>query len=143
MQAAPVALAINNSRADFQKIILTNSGEMRYDILAGSFTKNDQFVALPFADAFLVFPNVTFGIAKGVLDGLNGQSTDTKRALFEGRESQLYASGSVDHIYNAWLREMSQQYSAALERRALFGPRPVPHSLGYVTNDVSTLFSNS
>ena len=116
---------------------------MRFDILAGPFTKNDQFTALPFADAFLVFPNVSFGIAKGVLDGLNGQSEDVKRSLVEDRESRLYASGKVDHIYNAWLREMSLQYNAALERRALFGPPSGPphvaQSVGYVTNDVSSL----
>lgn len=137
-QAAPVALAMGNLRADNLKIILTNSGEMRYDILKGSFTKNDQFVALPFADPFLFIPNVSFAIAKNVLNSLNGQSIDEKRSLFEDRESKLYASGNVEHRYQAWLRDMAEIYKAGLERRAFRpppAPPPVPESMGYVTSD--------
>jgi len=109
---------------------------MRYDILKGSFTKNDQFVALPFADPFLVIPNVRFELAKGILNGLNGVGIDEKRSLFEDRESKLYAEGNVDHIYTAWLREMAEQDRTELARRdSDFGLPPVSHSLGYVTSD--------
>ena len=50
-QALPYALTINNTRVNVPNIILTNSGELRYDIFAGAFDKNDQLTALPFADS--------------------------------------------------------------------------------------------
>ncbi len=93
---------------------------------------------------FLVIPNVTFELAKGILNGLNGVGVDEKRSLFEDRESKLYAEGNVDHIYTAWLREMAEQDRTELARArdSDFGLPPVSHSLGYVTSDVSSfLFS--
>jgi hypothetical protein len=35
----PVALTINNTRAAIPNIMITNSGELRFDIYAGPFTK--------------------------------------------------------------------------------------------------------
>jgi len=128
-EAAPVALAINNTRASIPNIMITNSGSQRFDVLKGPFTKNDQFTASPFDDAFLFIPNVTFAIANSVLPALNHQGAEEKRALFEGRESEAWKRGDVSTRYKEWLREMAAR-DVELNKRA-----QANLTLGYVTTD--------
>ena len=125
------SLTANNSRGAIPNIMITNSGSQRFDILAGPFTKNDQFTASPFADAFNFIPNVTAGVANQVLPALNKQGAEEKRALLEGREDELFRKGYVDERYFRWLRTMADA-EGAFERRA-----KANLTLGYVTTDVS------
>lgn len=132
-QAAPVALAINNTRASIPNIMIANSGSQRFDIYAGSFTKNDQLTASPFADSFLFIPNVPFSIANQVLPALNHAGTNNRRELLEERERTLYGRGHVDMVYNRWLEEQDRR--DGVERRAAQNL-----TLGYVTQDVRSFF---
>ncbi|KAJ3484948.1 hypothetical protein NLI96_g5291 [Meripilus lineatus] len=130
-EAMPVALSINNTRANIPNIMITNSGSQRFDLYGGPFTKNDQLTASPFADAFLFIPNITAGIANKVLPALNGAGSNQRRALMselEKRESELYGRGYVDKIYMRWLEEMDRR--GGVERRAAQNA-----TLGYVTQD--------
>ena len=133
-QAMPVALTINNTRANIPNIMITNSGSQRFDVYAGPFTKNDQLTASPFTDAFLFIPNVTAGVAKQVLPALNGQGAEERRREFvemlDRRETELYKKGHVDMIYRKWLEEMDRR--DGVERRTAKNL-----TLGYVTQDVS------
>ena len=135
IQAAPVALAINNTRADIPNIMITNSGSQRFDVFQGPFTTNDQFTASPFSDSFLFIANVTARVANQVLPALNHQGAQEKRAILEGREEELYKRGNVDARYFAWLKEMAKR-DAMLEKRAMENL-----TLGYVTKDVRAHFS--
>ncbi|KZV66465.1 hypothetical protein PENSPDRAFT_612594 [Peniophora sp. CONT] len=126
----PVALSVNNTRADIPKIVFLNSGSFRFDIFAGPFDKNDQLTASPFTDSFLYLPNVTASAAQQVIDILNGQGEPDKkrrRALVE-REEELYSRGVVAQRYNAWLQAMSERET--IERRDAENL-----TLGYVTTD--------
>ncbi|KAH8112346.1 Metallo-dependent phosphatase-like protein [Phellopilus nigrolimitatus] len=128
-EAAPVALNINNTRANIPNIMITNSGSQRFDVLQGPFTRNDQFTASPFSDSFLFISNVTFAVANEVLPALNNQGAQEKRAILYGREEELYAHGYVDIRYLSWLREMA-------ERDSMLGKRTAENlTLGYVTSD--------
>lgn len=129
-QATPVALAINNTRASIPNIMITNSGSQRFDIYAGSFTKNDQLTASPFADAFLFIPNVTFSVANQVLPTLNNAGANERRAMMEAREHELYGRGYVDTVYSKWLEEMDKKNDGMARRTAQ------NLTLGYVTTDV-------
>lgn len=129
-QATPVALAINNTRASIPNIMITNSGSQRFDIYAGSFTKNDQLTASPFADAFLFIPNVTFSVANQVLPTLNNAGANERRAMMEAREHELYGRGYVDTVYSKWLEEMDKKNDGMARRAAQ------NLTLGYVTTDV-------
>lgn len=129
-QAAPVALAINNTRASIPNIMITNSGSQRFDIYAGSFTKNDQLTSSPFADSFLFIPNVPFSVANQVLPTLNHVGATQRRAMMEAREHELYGRGYVDTIYSKWLEEMDKMNDGIARRAAQ------NLTLGYVTTDV-------
>ncbi|EKM48454.1 uncharacterized protein PHACADRAFT_108911, partial [Phanerochaete carnosa HHB-10118-sp] len=129
-EALPVALAINNSRANIPNIIITDSAELRFDIYSGPFDKNDQLTTCPFMDSFLFIPNVTAGVANQVLPILNGEGVDErKRALRSLYElGEMYGRGNVERVYRAWLADMDRR--SGPERRAMQNL-----TLGYVTDD--------
>lgn len=110
--------------------MITNSGELRFDVFSGFFTRNDQFTASPFTDSFLFIPNVTAGVANQVLPALNSQGAEEKRAILEGRERELWSRGFVDARYKEWLRAMAEVEGAKAKRDA------ANLTLGYVTSDV-------
>ncbi|KAJ7074295.1 Metallo-dependent phosphatase-like protein [Mycena amicta] len=114
-EVLPYSLTVNNTRASNPKIIITNSGSLRFDLYAGPFTKNDQLTVSPFADS-------------QVLPTLNNAGADERRAL----ETDLWARGYVETRYREWMEEM---YRRDIE---LNGPtlRAAGNlTLGYVTND--------
>jgi hypothetical protein len=132
--ATPVALAINNTRAGIPNIMITNSGELRFNVFAGPFTKNDQLTACPFTDSFLYIANVTFSVANQVLPTLNYAGAAEKRRR-DAVEMELWGRGHVETRYRAWLEEMDK-------RAAVDGRRSTTQNLtlGYVTTDVSLFF---
>ena len=52
-------------------LVLINTGGIRFDLLKGNFTLNDQKTVSPFQNAFMVLKDVVYGDAKIVLDWLN------------------------------------------------------------------------
>ena len=133
LQAIPFALAINNSRASIPNIIITNSGSQRFDVFAGSFTKNDLLTATPFKDTFKFIPNVSFSVAERVLSSLNDASANERRAfqeVLQERENEFHARVYVDNVYRRWLKEMDSRRNQ-IELAAVTNL-----TLGYVTTDV-------
>ncbi|CAE6455964.1 unnamed protein product [Rhizoctonia solani] len=123
-EVIPKALAIGNpSRASIPSTVIVNSGSQRFDLYAGPFTRNDQFIVSPFNDAFLYF-QVPASIAKDVLDKLNEKGANKKR---DTEDPHAYARGEVDHRFNAWRRG---QYERVYHERATANL-----TLGYVTTD--------
>ncbi|KAF9222392.1 hypothetical protein BS17DRAFT_783645 [Gyrodon lividus] len=123
--AAPVALAINNTRAGVPNIMITNSGELRFNVFAGAFTKNDQLTAAPFTDSFFYIANITFSIANQVLPSLNHVGAAKRDEL----AMELWGRGVVESRYRAWLE--------AMDKRAAVKGRSAQQNLtlGYVTTD--------
>ena len=133
MQAIPFALAINNSRASIPNIIITNSGSQRFDVFAGSFTKNDLLTATPFKDTFKFIPNVSFSVAERVLSSLNDAGANERRAfqeVLQEKENEFHARIYVDDVYRRWLKEMDSRKNQ-IELAAATNL-----TLGYVTTDV-------
>lgn len=127
--AAPTALAINNSRADVPNILITNSGELRFDVFKGEFTKNDQLTALPFTDSFLYIPNITLSIATQILPALNGAGASDKKKRV-ALEMEMWRRGYVDGRYNTWLAEMARRAGPGSSAEVAGNL-----TLGYVTTD--------
>lgn len=129
-EAAPVVLAINNTRAGTPSIIISNSDGLRYNVFAGPFTKNDQLTVMPFTDAFYYIPNVTASVANQVLPVLNGGSVSKRSEL----EKELWGRGHVESRYGTWLQDMGKRQvgQTTLNTTTL--------TLGYVTTDVRRLF---
>ena len=131
VEASPVALAINNTRADIPNIIVIDSGGLRYDVFEGPFTKNDQLTAVPFADVFYYIPNVMASVANQVLPALNGGSSSKRSEV----EKELWGRGHVESRYRAWLQDMEKRQGARATNTTNL-------TLGYVTTDVRRLLSS-
>lgn len=131
-QVLPTALTINNSRANVSNIIIANSGALRFDLYAGTFTKNDQLTVSPFTDAFLYIPAVPLGVAQDVLPKLNSVGANSKRDLFAGADNvRRRGRGEVEERYSRWVAEM---YSHAGSQWHV--GNNINLTLGYVTHDV-------
>ncbi|KAL0564808.1 hypothetical protein V5O48_017230 [Marasmius crinis-equi] len=124
--AAPVALAINNTRATIPHLMITNSGSQRFDIYAGPFTKNDQLTASPFTDSFLYIPEIPLSVAGQVLPALNNAGANQRR---DAVNEELFARGYVGKRYLEWLEEMDRRNDGAVRREAQ------NLTVGYVTKD--------
>jgi len=118
-EAMPYVL--NNNRSN-PTINIINGGSLRFDVYSGDFTRNDQYAAANYADAFKAVYDVPFGDAMKVLPILNGQSPGLAKRSGD-REG-------VDEVYNRWLEEQSTSYVREE------GAEEEDSVLGYVTSDV-------
>nr|POF06951.1 secreted protein [Quercus suber] len=73
----------NESRADVPRLIVLNTGSVRFDLLKGPFTYDDSFIVSPFTDAFQYIANVPYSAAIQVLPALNAGAYE-KRSIDSG-----------------------------------------------------------
>lgn len=64
---AAAAVVVNEERADRARIILGNTGAIRFDLHKGPFTYDDSFITSPFRNAFLYVPDVPFARASRLI----------------------------------------------------------------------------
>lgn len=127
----PTVLAINNTRSSVPHIIITDSGELRYDVFQGAFNRNDQLTAIPYTDKFLYIANVTFSVANQVLATLNNHTKAQRRDV------------GVDHPRHGFPGSRFQASLEEMDNPAVFARQDSTEgvlTLGYVTSDVSDYF---
>lgn len=135
LQDAATAVVVNETRRDNARVMLLNTGSVRFDLPKGPFTYDDSFIVSPFDNAFQYIPEVPYEIAGSILDILNNGSFFAKRSL-ETRDFGFYnpsleASGDactdpgVFHDHTKQKRSMGRMI-----RRQNTGVTP-----GYATKD--------
>ena len=72
---------VNSTRATIPRLIIINSGSIRFDLIQGLFTYDDSFIVSPFTDGFQYIPTVPYSAASQVLAGLNSAGDNDKREL--------------------------------------------------------------
>ncbi|KAI9873361.1 MAG: hypothetical protein M1830_000502 [Pleopsidium flavum] len=98
LKTALSTVVVNASRADTPRLILINTGSIRFDLVKGPFTYDDSFIVSPFKDAFQFIPNVPYTTASRVLDIINN-APDTKKRDLSSSDfdfTALTADGCVD-----------------------------------------------
>ncbi|KAH6604232.1 hypothetical protein Trco_007678 [Trichoderma cornu-damae] len=65
------SVVVNKTRADKSRLIIGNTGAIRFDLHQGPFTYDDNFIVSPFRDVFLYVPDVPYDLAKTILPKLN------------------------------------------------------------------------
>jgi hypothetical protein len=156
-QVMPAALSIvNPNRSSVPSIAIANSGSQRFDLYAGPFTRNDQFIVSPFDDKFL-YVTVPYDVGSQVLAILNKQgASGRKRGVMDSDDvltfepvvrrwlggdrpetEEDYARGIVDGRYNAWLKRQWEERDRALLKQSteIAAAASTPLTLGYVTTD--------
>lgn len=62
---------VRPDRADVPRIVLINTGAMRFDIFHGAFTRDTTFIVSPFISMMRYIPDVPYALARQVLPILN------------------------------------------------------------------------
>ena len=86
LETALAATVINSSRTDIPRLILINTGSVRFDLVEGPFTYDDSFIVSPFTDTFQFIPNVPYAQAKQVLGILNAGPFQKRNTQAESRD---------------------------------------------------------
>ena len=81
LQTALSTVVVNETRKTNSRIIIINTGSIRFDLAKGPFTYDDSFIVSPFDDAFQFIPDVPYEQASKVLDILNAGPYQKKRDL--------------------------------------------------------------
>lgn len=69
---------VNQSRADRPRIVLGNTGGIRFDVHKGPFTYDDSLIVSPFRNAFLAISDVDYGEVSELLQKLNRGLADKR-----------------------------------------------------------------
>ena len=64
---ALATVVVSPNRTDKARIIISNTGGIRFDLYKGPFTFDDNFIVSPFRDVWRVFPDVPYATAMSVL----------------------------------------------------------------------------
>ncbi|GAB1518522.1 hypothetical protein RhiTH_001582 [Rhizoctonia solani] len=124
-QVLPAALAASNpERAKLPHTSVIDTGNQRFDVYAGPFTRNDQYTVSPYSNV-IVYMSVPAGIAKQIVGKLNAPVTNAAKRSEE--DMKAYAQGEIAPHFKKWKRE---QYETHYETR-----RDQGLTLGYVTTD--------
>ncbi|KAK2593756.1 hypothetical protein QQS21_008517 [Conoideocrella luteorostrata] len=74
------AIVLNETRKDKSRIIVGNTGVVRFDLHKGPFTIDDTYIAIPFRDVFFYIADVPFDKADKIIDQLNKGIVDKRFA---------------------------------------------------------------
>lgn len=86
LETALATVVVNQSRADTPRLIIINTGSVRFDLAKGPFTYDDSFIVSPFTDGFQFIPDVPYSQAKQVLGILNAGAFQKKRRDLSTRD---------------------------------------------------------
>lgn len=137
LQTALATVVANETRKDVPRLIIINTGSVRFDLAKGPFTYDDSFIVSPFDDAFQFIPNVPYAQASKVLGILNAGAFQKKKRDLETADfafNSILADQNtcidppITHQYEGLTRRSKQ--GGRLIRRQSTTPTP-----GYTTTD--------
>ncbi|KAL9576976.1 MAG: hypothetical protein Q9203_007622, partial [Teloschistes exilis] len=151
LQTALAATVINSSRADIPRLIIINTGSIRFDLVEGPFTFDDSFIVSPFDDAFQFIPDVPYALASQVIGILNAGAFQKRSSDSDAPEDRNLSPR--DFHFNtplipsdactapdegkpaSILRPRSEAKKQPLTTRNLLTRQSPPLTPGYVTSD--------
>ncbi|KAK4049583.1 hypothetical protein OIV83_004081 [Microbotryomycetes sp. JL201] len=118
----------------YESITVLNTGSIRFDIFKGEFTRNDQWIILPFTNRFLFVSGVKYSVVKRLLPYLNlvgehhlARSTADNMTV---ASIQAAESARIEHVYRESLTRSANAFYRSRPDQAAQNK-----SLGYVTYD--------
>lgn len=76
---ALAATIVTEERASTPRIIIANTGHIRFDLAQGPFDYDSSFIVSPFTDGFQYIPDVSWSLARQVTNGLESGNFPSKR----------------------------------------------------------------
>ncbi len=86
VETALATVVVSTSRANNPRLIITNTGSIRFDLLKGPFTYDDSFIVSPFNNSFQYIPDVPYNLASQVLSIRNSPGQFDKREQVDKRD---------------------------------------------------------
>lgn len=128
LKTALAEVVVNEDRSDVPRLIILNTGSVRFDLVKGPFTYDDSFIVSPFKNTFKFIPDVPYSQASQVIDILNN-GPPQKRSTDVDIEPLSTRDVCVDPPYSTIMekREFLESQSAVR--------RQVTLSPGYTTVD--------
>jgi hypothetical protein len=125
-------VVVNPERAEVPRLLLTNTGSVRFDLVQGPFTIDDSFIVSPFTNTLQYIPDVPYAQASQVLGILNAGPWQ-KRSLAEDMPFPLADGGAcADPPYTSMKAKRDTLAPRSITRRQLeYGDL----TSGYVTTD--------
>ncbi|KAK1961848.1 calcineurin-like phosphoesterase [Colletotrichum sublineola] len=77
--AALSATIVKEERASTPRIIIANTGHLRFDLAKGPFDYDSSFIVSPFTDGFQYIPDVPWSLARQVTEGLESGNYPSKK----------------------------------------------------------------
>ncbi|KXX73531.1 hypothetical protein MMYC01_209410 [Madurella mycetomatis] len=94
-------VAVNEARKDKPRLVLANTGAIRFDIFRGAFTRDSTYIVSPFTSVLTYIPDVPYSAAKKVIELLNNAGKIMESApmdnRFMARPEQLAIHESIIH----------------------------------------------
>lgn len=136
LQTALSTVVVNETRKENARMIIINTGSVRFDLAQGPFTYDDSFIVSPFDDAFQFIPDVPYEQASKVIEILNAGPYQKKRDLDTSdfgfnsilADRDTCIDPPLTHSYEGVTRRSKQ--GGRLIRRQSTAPTP-----GYTTVD--------
>lgn len=110
---------VRNPDRPHAPLIIINTGALRFDVLAGNFTVNDEFITMPFANTFGYVRDVPRAIAERLLAAMNVGGAARSRSNHDKsrRNSEIpgevikgpkyHLGQDVEEHYRSWLELQS------------------------------------
>ncbi|KAJ4298642.1 hypothetical protein N0V88_003673 [Collariella sp. IMI 366227] len=130
-------VAVNPKRKDVPRLVILNTGAIRFDIYKGAFTRDTTYIVSPFTSVLVHIPNVPYAMARRVIKLLNNAGQIMKSGPMDNRfmaiPEQLVIQESI--IYE---NSETDLYSDGDQQKLLadgFERRPPHLTEGYTTRD--------
>jgi 2',3'-cyclic-nucleotide 2'-phosphodiesterase (5'-nucleotidase family) len=125
---------IDEKRKDKPRIVLANTGAMRFDIFRGPFTKDTTFIVSPFTSGFRYIPNVPFSQADRLLQVLNHAGNILAQAQSNLSDWQLVPPEQIGRTTNI-VASTAKRTPQVQNQQTLSSTAESPLIPGYTTYD--------
>ncbi|KAL9116050.1 MAG: hypothetical protein Q9227_000418 [Pyrenula ochraceoflavens] len=136
LQTALSDTIVTEARAAIPRLVIINTGSVRFDLVQGPFTFDDSFIVSPFTDGFQYIPDVPYNLASQVVGILDNGPYEKKRDLRTSDFNFHTFTGADSCVDDISYESLSHTHSD-LKPRSLFRRQAPPATLtpGYVTKD--------
>jgi 2',3'-cyclic-nucleotide 2'-phosphodiesterase (5'-nucleotidase family) len=129
-------VAVNPARKDVPRLVIVNTGAIRFDIFKGAFTRDTTYIVSPFLSVLTSIPDVPYGMARKVIKLLNNAGKIMESAPMDNRfmaiPEQLVIHESIIHEDAASELQVDGNHQKPLGDSAGKRPRLTE---GYTTRD--------
>lgn len=116
-------MVVDKKRSDKPRIVMANTGTMRFDVFKGAFTRDTTFIIQPFTNGFRYLKDVPFGQADRLLEVLNkgGQILDAVSENQGLKDWMLLPLQQVGRFMSPYSSEKYHTIKQGSGRKDLYG----------------------